>query len=373
MNRFFHWAKGHAVLTISAFLALLSMLLVPPFGRYELYLSYIDFRVLGLLFCLMAVVAALQSAGLFAALSTALLHRMRTTRSLALALVLLPFFTSMWITNDVALITFVPFAILAYSKAGHPEHMAWTIVLQTVAANLGSMLTPVGNPQNLYLYQTYGFTPGAFLLLMLPLTLLSLVILVVLCLRIQPIPLTVDLTMQKPMEFRGKFLVYVALFLLSLGCVFHLLDWPVLLLVVCVALLLCDRTIFARVDYGLLLTFVFFFLLVGNLGTLPPVRQTLSALMAGREVVVTVIASQFLSNVPAAVLLSQFTENGTGLVLGSNLGGLGTLIASMASLISYQAYSKVPGANMRRYLAWFTGANLLFLAILLPVTLWLLA
>ena len=369
MNHFIVWLKGHAVLSISAALAVLSMLLVPP---SKAYLDYIDFRVLGLLFCLMAVVAALQSAGLFAALSTALLQRMRTTRSLALALVLLPFFTSMWITNDVALITFVPFAILAYSKAGHPEHMAWTIVLQTVAANLGSMLTPVGNPQNLYLYQTYGFTPGRFLMLMLPLTLLSLALLIVLCLRIQAVPLSVELAMSKPMKFTGRFLVYVLLFLLSLACVFRLLAWPVLLGLVCIALFFCDRHLFARVDYGLLLTFVFFFLLVGNLGALPAVRQVLSALMAGREVVVTVIASQFLSNVPAAVLLSQFTEDGAALVLGSNLGGLGTLIASMASLISYQAYNKVPGANMRRYLAQFTGANLLFLAILLPVTLLLL-
>lgn len=353
--------RREAVLMIAAACAVLSMFFVPPDGEY---LSYIDLRVLCLLFCLMAVVAGFQQCGLFYLLAQKLLSGKKQFRLLSLILVLLPFFSSMVITNDVALITFVPFTILVMGMIGEERRLIYLIVLQTVAANLGSMATPVGNPQNLYLYSQYGLSPGDFFAIMGPLTLLSLISLCAAACAVKSDTIEVHFAEQARIQKPGILLLMAGLFLLCLLSVFRVIPYWALLIVVVAALLIFDRELFLRADYGLLLTFVCFFVFAGNMGRIGPVREFLDGMLRQSAVLTSAVTSQVISNVPAAVLLSGFTQNGRGLLIGTNIGGLGTLIASLASLISFKFYIRTPKATPLKYLAVFTlvnGAGLLLL------------
>lgn len=362
INKIRNFIKAEAVLCISGAAAILTMFIIPPSKEY---LSYLDFRVLALLLCLMAVVAGFNKIGLFLSLSERLLTKVKNTRTLSFVLILLCFFSSMWITNDVALITFVPFAIMILSITGLKRYMIPVIVLQTVAANLGSMLTPVGNPQNLYLYSKYNVSIDDFLQITLPYTALSLVFLcVVILLTIKKETLSFELQGKQKTDKRTPLLLtmYTLLFLLCLLSVLRILDYRIALVIVVVCTLIFDRSVLWKIDYSLLLTFVFFFIFVGNLGNISVFKEFLSGLLTGRELTVSIAASQVISNVPAAVLLSVFTDNHKALILGTNLGGLGTLIASLASLISYKFYCKTEKAKPGRYLGIFTIVNILFLA-----------
>ena len=369
MSSILHFIKREPVLTVSAAAAALSAAAVPPGPEY---LGYVDLRVLCLLFCLMAVVAGLQDCGLFAVLAQKLLSGKKRMRFISLVLVLLPFFTSMLITNDVSLITFVPFTLLVLSLVGRTERALYLVVLQTLAANLGSMATPVGNPQNLYLYSAFSIPAGAFFAVLAPLTLVSLVGLCVAALCVKPEGIEVHFPEKQTIRRKGQLWLMVALFLLCLLSVFRVLHYAVLLLIVAACLLLFARHLFPRVDYGLLFTFVCFFVFSGNLGEIPAVKDFLTSIMAKSPLFCSAAASQVISNVPAAVLLSGFTGDWKGLLLGTDVGGLGTLIASLASLISFRLYLKAPGAKAGRYLLVFTLANLVGLAILVPLSLLLL-
>jgi len=274
----------------------------------------------------------------------------------------------MWITNDVALITFVPFAILILNLAGKTRHIIKIVVLQTIAANLGSMLTPVGNPQNLRLYTYYNLSLSEFILITLPYAAFSLFIILGAVLLTKNEKLFVKLETATE-DDSGKsrpymIAIYSLLFLLSLACVIRLIDYRITFVIVLAALLIFDRKILKKVDYSLLLTFVFFFIFVGNIGSIPAVKDAFDRLIAGREFAAGVAASQIISNVPAAVLLSAFSSNYKALILGTNIGGLGTLVASLASLISYKLYCKSDDARPARYLAVFSLYNLLYLAAL---------
>ena len=323
-----------------------------------------DWRVISLLFCLMAVVAGLQDCGVFAVLAQRLLAGEKRLRFVTLVLVLLPFFTSMLVTNDVALITFVPFSILVLGLIGRTERLAYVVVLQTIAANLGSMATPVGNPQNLYLYATYELTPGQFFTAVLPLVLASLAGLT--AAAVWGRPESIRVAFPQPVRVRrpGRLGLMCLLFVLCLLCVCRLLPYPALVAVVLSALVIFGRDLFRRLDYALLLTFVCFFLFAGNVGANPAVREVLTAVLARNTALASGIASQVISNVPAAVLLSGFTADWRGLLIGVNVGGLGTPIASLASLISLKAYLRSAGARPGRYLAVFLLANGIALAVL---------
>ena len=353
--------KKEPVLCIAAVCAVASMVLNPPSAAY---LNYIDWRVLSLLFCLMAVVAGFQQCGVFAVLAQRLLAGERRMRFVTLTLVLLPFFVSMLVTNDVALITFVPFAILVLGLIGRTERLVYIVVLQTIAANLGSMATPVGNPQNLYLYADYELTAAQFFSVMLPLSLVSLAGLIVASLCVKPEGIKVTFAEKAEIQSPGRLGLMALLFVLCLLSVFRVLPYPALLAVVVAGMLIFDRPLFARVDYGLLATFFCFFLFAGNIGACQPVREALTQVMARNTALTSGVASQVISNVPAAVLLSGFTSDWRGLLVGTNIGGLGTPIASLASLISLKAYLKSPGARAGRYLLVFTVANVVALAIL---------
>lgn len=361
--------RKEPVLCISALCAAVSCCFAPPSAAY---LSYIDWRVLGLLFCLMAAVAGLTRAGLMERLSHALLKKAGTQRALVLLLTLLCFFCSMVMTNDVSLVAFVPLTLLL-TRAGLTRLTIPVVALETAAANLGSALTPVGNPQNLYLYSAYQLTPGEFFSVTGPLCAVSLVLCIVaaLCVRARG---RVTVQGDAPAPLDGKRLaLHGALLALCIATVFLLVDWRVTLAVVAACLLLFDRQIFRRVDYALLATFACFFLFSGNLASLPPVRAILTTLMDRSAFFASLLASQVISNVPAALLLSPFTDDARAMLLGTDVGGLGTLVASLASLISYKYYARSENANSGRYLLWFTALNLLLLLPLIALSLLLLA
>ncbi len=354
------FVRREPVLLIAALAAMVSCFFVPPDAEY---LGYLDLRTLSLLYCLMTVVAGLRQAGLFAHLAHSLCQRTTSLRALALLLVLLCFFSSMLITNDVALLTFVPFAVVVLGMADRKKELIHIVVLQTVAANLGSMLTPVGNPQNLFLYSYYDLSIGDFLRVTLPVWLLSLLLISVSCLLFDRSRMEIFLGEEPGIDRRGLIL-YLALFVLCLTVVLRLLSWPVMLASLLAVLLIFDRRILLKADFMLLLTFVAFFIFSGNLARIDAVSALLRRLLAGREYPVTLLTSQIISNVPAALLLSGFTDQSRALLLGVNIGGLGTPIASLASLISMKLYSHSDHAHTGRYLLEFTAVSLILLLIL---------
>ena len=366
VRKIVNFAKKETVLFAAVLLAFGSMICVPPDLQY---LSYIDYRVLALLFCLMTVMEGFKSTGFFAAVAGKLLEKVKTFRQLYLVLVFLCFFTSMWITNDVALLTFVPFTVLVLRMTGLEQEMIPVIVLQTIAANLGSMTTPVGNPQNLYLYSISGMGIGAFLQIMGPLTLISAGLIFLICLIHKDFPIRQGMLGKEIVGVRkaGENQVLAVLFFISLLSVFRILSWQLLLLIVlasCIGIkAFCkEKYLPLKADFGLLLTFVAFFIFIGNMGRICAVREVLSQVLNGRELLISFLCSQMISNVPAAILLSGFTQEYRGLLQGVNIGGLGTLIASLASLISYKFFAaeseQTPAAGTRgRYMLTFTIWN----------------
>ena len=375
VRKIVNFAKKETVLFAAVLLAFGSMVCVPPDMQY---LSYIDYRVLALLFCLMTVMEGFKSTGFFAAVAGKLLEKVKTFRQLYQVLVFLCFFTSMWITNDVALLTFVPFTVLVLRMTGLEQEMIPVIVLQTIAANLGSMTTPVGNPQNLYLYSISGMGIGAFLQIMGPLTLISAGLIFLICLIHKDFPIRQGMLGKEIVGVRkaGENQVLAVLFFISLLSVFRILSWQLLLLIVLVSCMgikaFCkEKYLPLEADFGLLLTFVAFFIFIGNMGRICAVREVLSQVLNGRELLISFLCSQMISNVPAAILLSGFTQEYRGLLQGVNIGGLGTLIASLASLISYKFFAaeseQTPAAGTRgRYMLTFTiwnaGIELVLLA-----------
>lgn len=357
--------KKEPVLSFAILFAILSMFFVFPSAEY---IEYIDFRTLELLLCFMLVVAGFQDIGAFSYLGIYLLSKTKNTRQLSGILIFLCFFTSMLITNDVALLTFVPFSILLLKMTHQEDLLIPVIVLQTIGANLGSMLTPIGNPQNLYLYSLYEIPMGTFLLTMLPITLAAGILLLFFILRIPAKDYTLE-SLTLPEKPKGSLLVFYSLaFILCLSCVLHVISGHVMLLLIVVFFLIVNRSLLLKADYKLLLTFVAFFIFIGNMERIPFISNTLSQLIEQRELLVGVLLSQVISNVPAAILLSGFTSEVPQLLYGVNIGGLGTLIASLASVISYGFYNKPENRQSGSYMKTFTLYNLIFLAALLAVT-----
>lgn len=392
------------VLTIAGILALISCIFVHPDRTYA---SYIDFRVLGILCMLMLIVAGLMEAGLFDILMHALLARVHSAKALSLSLILVSFFMSMFLTNDVTLITIVPFTIMTISHTGIaiPNHygshtllryrLMLTLILETLAANLGSMLLPIGNPQNLYLYNYFSMNLGHFLITMLPFTLLSFLLLIGAVHLFIPNDGTVKKAneivaaekkaekkatkkesgkeSEKESESKNKtrlLLLYAILFVIAVLTVARIVDYKLAFLAVAVITLCVKPRLFKEVNYRLLITFVFFYVLIGNLGRIPAFHDWLVSITKTNPLLISVAASQVISNVPAAVLFSSFTPSADNLLIGVNLGGLGTLIASMASLITYQQYSaEMRSLNrkhaIRDYIIYFTNYSLVFLVALL--------
>lgn len=374
------YVKKEMVLCIAVLLAIASMFLVHPDGQYA---GYLDYRVLALLFSLMTIMEGFKQTGLFSQVAQTLLTRVRTFWQLYLVLVMLCFFCSMWITNDVSLLTFVPFTILVLELAGLEREMIPVIVMQTVAANLGSMMTPIGNPQNLYLYSISGMGMGEFLKIMGPLTLVSFLMIVGACVFHKNFDLNPELLSKsmgaetKDEKRNQKNLLLAVLFFFSLLSVFRILEWPLLLLLTLAGCMILTGVFHSsflprKVDYSLLVTFVAFFVFIGNMKRVDLVRDLLNQMLSGRELLVSFGCSQVISNVPAAILLSGFTNQYAALLRGVNIGGLGTLIASLASLISYKFFAEyeerfpeagTKAAYLRSFTVWNVGMAVVLLAV----------
>ena len=361
----FERIKKDPVLFISGILAVISCFFVTPDLEY---IGYVDFRVLAILFCMMLVVSELVLLGVFDKLTNKLLSKVHSSRLVSLILVWLAFFMGMVLTNDVTLVTLVPFAIALMKSFDDRKTLTFTLILMTVATNLGSMQTPIGNPQNIYLFTHYQMEIGPFMLLLLPYSLCSLILV-----TIAVFILCKDMKIQHGKEKEEKkipavkVMICVVLFVLSLLVVLRVIHFLIALGVLVIAMLIMDRKAFKGVDYTLLITFVFFFVFVGNMGRLDAVYNVISGIVDKSPTLTAIVSSQVISNVPAALLLSAFTQNGEALIIGTNLGGLGTLIASMASLITYKFHAALPKAKDKSvsYVGAFTVINIIFLAVLL--------
>ena len=359
--------KKDPVFFISGLLAIVSCFFVHPDKEY---LGYIDFRVLAILFCMMLVVSELVILGVFDKLTNKLLSKVHSSRLVSLILVWLAFFMGMILTNDVTLVTLVPFAIALMKTFDDRKTLTFTLILMTVATNLGSMQTPIGNPQNIYLYTHYQMEIGSFMLMLLPYSLCSLVLV-----TIAVFILCKDMKIQHEKKAEEKKIsgvklaICIVLFIASLLVVLRVVHFLIVFAVLAVVMLIMDWKAFKGVDYTLLITFIFFFVFVGNMGRIDVVYNTISGIVEKSPVLTAIASSQVISNVPAALLLSAFTDNGRALVIGTNLGGLGTLIASMASLITYKFHAALPKAKDKSvsYVGAFSVINIIFLAILLGV------
>lgn len=352
--------KKNAVFCIAALAAIVTCFLVPPDAQY---LGYFDWKTLSCLFLTLAVVCALRNIKFFTILARKLVTMAGNMRALFLLLITITFIGSMIIANDMALITFLPLGYFALSVTKQEKHMAYLFVLQNISANLGGMLTPFGNPQNLYLYSFFNIPTGEFCTIMLPAFLLAISLLAVACIPVKPIRFTIDEEFGEKLDVK-KTVLYLVLFAVSILIVFRVIPFVAGLVIIPVILFLVDRDSLLMVDYALLGTFFFFFIFAGNLARLDAVNHLISSLLEKNTLLVSVLSCQFISNVPSAILLSRFTNDYAALLLGVNIGGTGTLIASLASLITFNEFKLLHPEQTKKYLVVFTAVNVVFLVIM---------
>lgn len=355
--------KKNAVMTVAMAAALITSLIVPVDAAY---LGYFDFKTLTCLFCVLAVVCALKNIRFFYTLAQQIVRCFGNARACILALVYITFLGSMLIANDMALLTFLPLGYFVLHTTDKKKYMAFTFVMQNIAANLGGMLTPFGNPQNLYLYSKFQIPTGEFVQIMLPPFVCSVALITLCCLIfVKKEPLSVA---GEPVKLPVKrTAAYLALFALSIAIVFRGIPYWLGLIIIPAALFFMDRKALKMVDYPLLLTFVFFFIFSGNMARIDAVSSFFSALLEKNTLLVSTLSCQCISNVPSAVLLSQFTGNYRDLLVGVNIGGVGTLISSLASLITYREYTLRNPSGGGKYLKLFSAFNFGFLILLVGV------
>ena len=352
--------KKNPVLTIAFFAAAVTCFFVPPDKGY---IDYFDFKTLTCLFCVLAVVCALKNIDFFYVLARKIVELFRNARLAVLALVYITFIGSMLIANDMALLTFLPLGYFVLHSTHKEKYMAFTFIMQNIAANLGGMLTPFGNPQNLYLYSKFNIPTGEFVAIMLPPFLLAIALITVCCVVFVK-PEALRLSSKKVYLSPRRTGVYLALFALAILIVFRGIPYWIGLLIIPAAIGVLDYKALKAVDYGLLFTFVFFFIFSGNLSRIDAVREIFSSLLERNTLIVSVTSCQVISNVPTAILLSQFTENYADLLVGVNIGGVGTLISSLASLITFREYNRVTEGKTLSYIGEFSLFNFGFLIIL---------
>ena len=353
--------RKNAVMVIALCAALITCFIVPP---DRLYLDYFDFKTLSCLFSVLAVVCALKNVKFFYILARRIVQLFKNARACILALVYITFIGSMLIANDMALLTFLPLGFFVLKETGKEKYMAFTFIMQNIAANLGGMLTPFGNPQNLYLYTFFNIPTGEFMSIMLFPFLLS-IFLITLCCVIFVRGEQLEIRDEVVSLPRVRTLIYLLLFALSIIIVFRLIPYYIGLAVIFTALMIMDRDALKRVDYPLLLTFVFFFIFANNMARIDSVQSLFVGLMDKSALVFSALSCQFISNVPSAILLSQFTSNYRDLLLGVNIGGVGTLISSLASLITLREYSHANPTGTKSYIVKFSIFNFAFLGILI--------
>lgn len=373
--------RQNATASIAAAAALVTMLFVPPDSAY---LGYFDLNTLACLFALLAVIRALRNAGFFETIAHAVVRRFKTLRGLGCALVGVTLVCSMFATNDMALLMLLPLSTVTLASTGNERALPFTFVMQAIAANLGGMILPFGNPQNIFLNSRFGIAFPDFLATMALPFAVSVILIALCCLvGFKAAPLSSSgapdaaASARAPLP-RAKTTLYLVLFALSLGMVFRVVPFVAGVVIVAAALLFADRRALAHVDWGLLATFALFFVFSGNMARIPEVQGFFSMLLGQSTLVTSALASQVISNVPAAILLAPFVDGYQSLLIGVNIGGAGTLIASLASLIAFNHFRAIkrgmkrPGIqalSTKRYLALFSALNFAFLAVLLAVCL----
>ena len=359
-RHFVNFIKNNTVTAIAFLAAVVTGFIVPPDKEY---LGYFDFKTLTCLFCVLAVVCALKNINFFYILAKKIVQLFQNARMSILALVYITFIGSMLIANDMALLTFLPLGYFVLTTTGKEKYMAFTFIMQNIAANLGGMLTPFGNPQNLYLYTKFNIHNLEFVGIMAPTFILSVLLITVCCIvfvKQEPLVLTDEKVHLPPY----KSLLYLCLFILSIAIVFRTIPYWIGLIVIPPILFFADKKALADVDYPLLLTFVFFFIFAGNMARIDIVQKIFSYLLDKNTLLFSIISCQFISNVPSAILLSQFTKDYANLLIGVNIGGVGTLISSLASLITFNEYTKHNPQKVRYYILLFSAFNFAFLSIL---------
>lgn len=360
MYLFGNFVKKNTVMVIAMLAAAVTSFIIPVDREY---FGYFDYKTLACLFCVLAVVCALKNIQFFYSLARKIVQLFKTARLSILALVYITFIGSMLIANDMALMTFLPLGYYVLAATGKEKYMDFTFIMQNIAANLGGMLTPFGNPQNLYLYSVYNIPNGEFMRIMAPPFILSVTIITISCiLYVKPEPMQLD--NEKIALNPKRTIIYLLLFTLSIAIVFRGIPYQIGLVVIPAVLLIMDRKALKMVDYPLLLTFVFFFIFAGNMARIEAVRAIFSALLEKSTLLFSIISCQVISNVPSAILLSQFTSNYPDLLIGVNIGGIGTLIASLASLITFREYTEHNPGKTKHYIAMFSAFNFGFLIIL---------
>ena len=353
------FVKKNTVMVVALFAAIITSFIVPI---DKAYLGYFDYKTLACLFSVLTVVCALKNINFFYMLARRVVMLFKTARMSILGLVYITFIGSMLIANDMALLTFLPLGYFVLTTTGKEKYMAFTFIMQNIAANLGGMLTPFGNPQNLYLYTIFDIPNGQFIQIMLPPFVLSILLITVCCLFVKPEPL--ELPEEKIQLNPYRTALYLALFALAIAIVFRTIPYQIGLVIILVAIFIADRKALKMVDYPLLLTFVFFFIFAGNMARIEAVRSLFSGLLDKNTLLVTVFSCQCISNVPTAILLSQFTMNYKDLLVGVNIGGVGTLISSLASLITFREYSSHNPGKTGYYIGVFSVFNFGFLIVL---------
>ncbi len=352
--------KKNAVVLIAFSAALITSFIIPPDKEY---IGYFDFKTLACLFCVLAVVCALRNIHFFYILAQRIVLILKNARMSVLALVYITFIGSMLIANDMALITFLPLGYFVLTQTSMEKYMAFTFIMQNIAANLGGMLTPFGNPQNLFLYSKFNIGNLEFMKIMALPFLLSVFLITVCCIVfVKPEPLL--LPGEKVRLNKKRAIIYLILFALSIAIVFREIPYVVGLIIIPAVLLFIDRPALRAVDYPLLFTFVFFFIFAGNMSRIDAVNTLLSSLLEKSTLLFSVISCQFISNVPSAILLSQFTADYPSLLVGVNIGGVGTLISSLASLITFREYTRHNPGKTKSYIVKFSLFNFAFLIIL---------
>ena len=353
--------KKNTVTVIAFAAAVITMFFVPVDKEY---IGYFDFKTLTCLFCVLAVVCALKNINFFYILAKKVVRLFKNARLSILALVYITFIGSMFIANDMALLTFLPLGYFVLTTTKKEKYMAVTFILQNIAANLGGMLTPFGNPQNLYLYTKFEIPNLEFIKIMAAPFVFSVALITLCCIVfIKPEPLSID--DEKPEMSIKRVVLYLILFALAVIIVFRVIPYRIGLIIIPAVLLFADRKALKAVDYPLLFTFVFFFIFSGNMARIEVVRNFFSVLLEKSTLLFSTLSCQFISNVPSAILLSQFTDNYPDLLVGVNIGGVGTLIASLASLITFREYMKHNPGKAGYYIGRFSAFNFSFLILLL--------
>ncbi len=359
-GRILRFAKKNAVMIIALLAALITMIFVPVDKQY---IDYFDFKTLSCLFCTLAIICALKNINFFYMIAHKVVQLFKNAKMCVLALTYITFLGSMLLANDMALLTFLPLGYIVLTSTGKEKYMAFTFIMQNIAANLGGMLTPFGNPQNLYLYTKFNIPTGEFMSIMVIPFIASILLITASCLifvKAEPLMLKDEkIEINTP-----KTIIYLLLFAFSIIIVFRVVPYWIGLIVIPIFLLFMDRSALLKVDYPLLLTFAFFFIFAGNMARIEAVRNFFAFLLEKNTFIFSIISCQCISNVPSAILLSQFSTNYRDLLLGVNIGGVGTLISSLASLITYREYTKHNSGRSAKYIGLFSAFNFEFLVIL---------